>query len=244
MELITEEKINNIKRNAERYYHIGNDVVSEGIFERFWPLAPFASEKYFDTSRHKKLLLVGESNYMDESEYQNKEYCVCSNPSDYYHGEFGIDKLVPENKIIAYCNDIGYKTFNLVFGINTKVLKESFGDYDPDGWLGEASFYNFCLRPAVNQNGKKMPPRSPLDKQVEFTALKGILEVLKPDIVVILSAFVKKELEFYAKQKGTEPFPKSDSIHYEFLYHPSRWNMFKEQKTKYESILREHWINK
>lgn len=53
MELITEEKINNIKRNAERYYHIGNDVVSEGIFERFWPLAPFASEKYFDTSRHK-----------------------------------------------------------------------------------------------------------------------------------------------------------------------------------------------
>ena len=239
------EKITNIKKNAEQYFGIGKDVVKEGIFERLWPLIPVASAKYYDTSLHKKLLLVAESNYMDEHEYNNRDYCVCSNPQDYFQGDFDIDKLVPEDKIIPFSNDIGYKTFNLVFDINCKVLNENFASYKIDPWLGEAAFYNYCLRPAVNKNGKKEPPRSFLDKQVEYAAFSGILEILKTDIVVFISSLAKKELEWSCVNFGNGALPKAESTHYEFLYHPARWNnIFKGQKEKYESILRNHWINK
>ena len=47
-----------------RYGNIGkNQIVREGIFVRFPELVPAFTDKYWNSKKHKKLLIVGDSNY-------------------------------------------------------------------------------------------------------------------------------------------------------------------------------------
>ena len=51
----------------EFYYGMGKDLVKEGIFERFPELIPAVGDNYWrEDGKHKKLLLVGESNYFED----------------------------------------------------------------------------------------------------------------------------------------------------------------------------------
>lgn len=58
------------KNQAEFYYGIGKDyIVKEGIFERFPELRPAVGSHYWrEDGAHKKMLLVGESNYFDNND--------------------------------------------------------------------------------------------------------------------------------------------------------------------------------
>jgi len=49
------------------FENIGKEIVSEGIFERFPKLRPYVGANYDNSNKHKKLLVIVESNYFDES---------------------------------------------------------------------------------------------------------------------------------------------------------------------------------
>ena len=52
---------------TDRYSNIGrNGVVKEGIFVRFPDLIPASTDNYSNSEFHKKLLIVGESNYFED----------------------------------------------------------------------------------------------------------------------------------------------------------------------------------
>ena len=52
---------------SSRYTNIGKgSIVGEGIFVRFPELVPASLDNYWNSKKHKKLLIVGESNYFDD----------------------------------------------------------------------------------------------------------------------------------------------------------------------------------
>lgn len=53
---------------ATRYDNIGKGgIVKEGIFVRFPELIPASRDNYWNNPTHRKLLIVGESNYFEEN---------------------------------------------------------------------------------------------------------------------------------------------------------------------------------
>ena len=81
-----------------RYANIGKgSIVEEGIFVRFPELVPASLDNYWNSKKHKKLLIVGESNYFDD-----KVDSVFKDSQAWY-SEADKQHLIPED-IIAKTN--------------------------------------------------------------------------------------------------------------------------------------------
>lgn len=107
----------------------------------------------------------------------------------------------------------------------------------------EAMFYNYFLRPAtVRKNNKSFKKDcTQLDREVAGTALCGIIELDKPDIVIFVSRYAHSEFKKYIElqQHGI-------SIPIEFVNHPAHpasWHHRNGNgKQKFERLLKEYWI--
>ena len=78
---------------SNRYSNIGKGgIVKEGIFNRFPDLIPAFSDNYWNNATHKRLMIVGESNYFDDNTDS-----VFKNPEEWYKGE-DQQHLIPETK--------------------------------------------------------------------------------------------------------------------------------------------------
>ena len=76
-----------------RYANIGKGaIVEEGVFVRVPELVPASLDNYWNSKKHKKLLIVGESNY-----FEDDVDSVFKDPEAWYSGA---DKhhLIPEEK--------------------------------------------------------------------------------------------------------------------------------------------------
>ncbi|MBR6103779.1 MAG: hypothetical protein IKP81_01820 [Paludibacteraceae bacterium] len=215
-----------------KYSAIGkNEIVKEGIFERFQDLIPAVPEKE-RSDIHKKLLIVAESNYFDDSIDS-----VFKNSEAWYKGE-DVSHLIPEVKKKDVSNWIDYRSFNRlcssmseVSGINCKPI------------YTEASFYNYFLRPATVRGRNKSFKKDckQIDRDVAGAALCGILDIDRPDLVIFVSKFAYDEFLKYIKKEGREI-----TIPIDFVYHPAHpasWNHKNGAgKQKFESLLRANWL--
>jgi hypothetical protein len=142
-------------------------------------------------------------------------------------------------------NWVGGGRFNNLFNSMKKVLEEKGVIYFKDDLLQEAAYYNYFLRPAskYNKKGKKdlgfQKDCEPIDCQVSYLALRGIIKEIKPDIVIFVSKFAYgKFLEFF----------KEEVTYYEGVVikcanHFSRkcWNQ-PDGKQRFENLLWIYWF--
>ena len=219
-----------------KYANIGKgSIVKEGIFVRFPELVPASLENYWNSKKHKKLLIVGESNYFDDDVDS-----VFKDPKAWYSGA---DKqhLIPEGKKKDVSNYKGYKTFDRLCKSMNEVLNETLCEHVYE----EAMFYNYFLRPAtVRKNNRSFKKDcTQLDRDVAGNALSGIIDLNHPDVVIFVSKYAYLEFKKYMESNGL-----SYDIPIDFVYHPAvhfSWNHRNGNgKQKFERLLREYWIVK
>jgi|BioPla2DNA2_1021312.scaffolds.fasta_scaffold30403_1 hypothetical protein len=231
------------------FKNIGTNIIKEGIFERFPELTPAVGEPNYYKGEHSKLLLIGESNYFTD-DFESK--CAFKNAEKWYHGE-GCN-LIPEDEEIKHkvSNWVGGGRFNNIFNSMKGVLEEAgVTDYNKENPLCEAAYYNYFLRPAsvkILPNGKKdlgfKKDLQNLDCKVAYLALRGIIEKIKPNIVIFLSSLAWKWFTKYYDVDNDKSF--TDDIVLDFVYHfsnPRTWNHKNGNgRQKFENLLIEHWI--
>ncbi len=185
------------QNDAEYYFGIGNYIVPGGIFERFPELRLAVGNSYYrEDGKHKKLMIVGESNYFPES--LESESVFQDAEKWYKWNDVG---LIPESmlKPLNYVSNWkeGSRTFDKVYKIIGEVLAKH--NIECKEELGhEITFYNYFLRPAFNPGKgsyKKIKPQKN-DYEVAGVALKEIISKLEPEVIVFVStkaydAFVK-----------------------------------------------------
>ena len=225
-----------------RSISLGKELIYEGIFNRFRELEP-AIGKNYGMSNLNKLLVVAESNYF-EDDLETKS--VFKDAEKWYHIENCL--LIPEEKK----NDVnswigeGYTIFNNLFKSMKTVLNESNVEYEPY-LLEEFAFYkNYFLRPASRKGGNLSFKKDckQIDRDVAGIALCGIIDVIKPDILIFTSKYACEEFKMYCQNENVV----FDKLEIEFVYHPSRhfsWNHRKGLgKQKFERLLREYWLKR
>ena len=221
----------------EKLEEIGKDgIVKEGIFVRFPELVPAVSEHYWrEDGKHKKLLLIGESNYFNDNDVPESDFL---NSEKWYTGADA--KLIPEKRKTDVSNYISYPTFNKVFDIMDSVLDEAGIEHEKG--LSEAAFYNYYLRPAYNAGGSKGFRPQPIDDEVAGEALTGIIGEIKPDVIIFLSKLAYTAFNDYCAAKGLS----FDSIVIEHITHPAAWRWEADgvarNKARIAQLLREHWV--
>ncbi len=239
---------------ATRYDNIGKGgIVKEGIFVRFPELIPASRDNYWNNPMHRKLMIVGESNYFEENVDS-----FFKDPEVWYRGE-DTQHLIPENKKDLVKN---WKADYLPFDRLRDSMNAVSNDLHHCGAIyEEAMYYNYFLRPAIGgETFRKFC--KPIDCEVAGTALLGIIELDMPDIVIFASKYAYNEFRNYIKCKiGTCDckYTVSDFKNYfelagevnvriEFVYHPSsrfqKWDKNENSKQKFERLLREYWIKK
>ena len=232
------------KNDKEFYYGINNEdgtLVRGGVFERFPKLIPAVGENYWrEDGRHKKMLLVGESNYF-KKEMENQS--VFLNPEEWYKGD--TDKLIPESKVKAVSNWTGHNKFvDNLFNPALDVLRQAgINIISPHKALDEFCFYNYYLRPALDKGRNKSLDAVHLDSEVAGLALSEIIKRLELELVVFVSKKAYKDFCEYMTRHNI-----SYNMPIEWVNHPAHegWNKNDgaEGHQKFRDILNKYWINK
>ena len=232
---MTQQKFNS--NQPEYYAHIGKGgIVKEGIFARFPELIPAVGDGYWRTDdKHCKMLLVAESNYFDDNDIAN---CDFLDAEKWYTASDA--RLIPDYRRSSVSNFISYGPFNIVFKIMNHVLDENAIDH-LDG-LGEASFYNYFLRPAYKNGGHRGFIPQPIDCEVAGEALAGIIDTIAPGLIIFLSKKAYLSFNDYRNAKHIV----YENIVIDHVSHPSSiwWIRNKGQygKARFESLLKTYWI--
>lgn len=227
----------------ENYNGIGTEIIEEGIFERFPKLVPRGGENY-SHDKHSKLLLIGESNYFGDELVPKSNF---KDANAWYYGDRS--RLIPPEKERDVDNWVGGGRFNNLFNSMKNVLEEKGLTYCKDDLLQDAKYYNYFLRPASDKINKGVRDLGfkkdckPLDCQVSYTALCGIIEKIKPDIVIFVSKFSHDKFKEYC-EKYNKKFENVKKI--DFVYHfssPRTWKHKSGQgQQKFEDLLWKYWI--
>jgi hypothetical protein len=208
--------------------------LQEGIFERFPELIPAVGEPNYYNGEHKKLLLVGESNYFEDKFESISDFKY---PDKWYFG--GKDRLIPEEKKNKVNNWKGSRGHNNIFKSMKTVLDEGGKNYN-SYLLQEAAYYNYFLRPATTKPNKSFQKDcKPIDCQVSYLALRGIIDEIKPNIVIFVSKYSHdKFMEFFENEKNH-----FENVIVEYVNHFSQacWSDANGQQ-KFEDLLWNHWI--
>lgn len=223
----------------ENYNGIGSEIIEGGIFERFQYLIPQGGENYWK-GEHKKLLLVGESNYFPDELESISNF---KKAEDWYKGD--ISRLIPLGMKKNVDNWIGGGRFNNLFDSMKIVLDGKGVSYCKDSILEEAIYYNYFLRPAreYNKKGERdlgfKKDCEIIDSEVSYAALCGIIKEKEPNIVIFVSKFAwEKFMKFYENQ--------FENVKIDFVYHFSSPRTWKHRngngQEKFEDLLWKYWI--
>lgn len=227
------------KNQAEFYYGIGKDyIVKEGIFERFPELRPAVGSHYWrEDGAHKKMLLVGESNYFDNNDLPFSDFL---DAEKWYKTENA--KLIPDNAREKISNWKGGRPFENAFKIMNKVLFDEGIEHDGQYLLNEAAFYNYFLRPAYNDREHRGFIPQDIDREVSGVALSGIIDKLNPELIIFLSKLASDEFTRFCKRSKLSYY----GIIIEHVSHPSSpwWNRDGGcwGKMKFEELLKKFWV--
>ena len=215
-------------------------IVEEGVFVRFPELVPAWGNHFWREDRaHKKMLLIGESNYFDDADIPYSDFLQ---PQEWYRNPDA--KLIPEYRKTDVSNWKGYRTFTRVYDCMNRVLDEQHIAHDKYA-LGESAFYNYFLRPAHDIGRRKQFVPQPVDLDVSGEALTGVIRVLSPDLIVFLSKLAYSSFLKYCSEKNIV----WERIVVEQVNHPASWRFHNAEKSacygkvKFEGLLRKYWIN-
>ena len=229
------------ENQPEFYYGIGGDIVNGGVFERFPELIPAVGYPHYwrEDRAHKKMLLVGESNYFNDNDAPFSDF---RDAEKWYNADEA--KLIPENRKTDVSNWKSGRPFDRPFKIMDKVLTEA-GIGHEKYLLNEAALYNYFLRPADKKKGLSFKNViQDIDKEVSGIALSGIIGKLNPEIVIFLSEFASGEFAKFCERNKLS----YNSIIIEHVAHPSRQCWTKDEGScgyaKFEELLKKYWINK
>lgn len=222
----------------EFYYGIGKDkdsVITEGVFERFPELIPAVGDYYWrEDGKHKKMLLVGESNYFKDKESPNSDF---QDAEKWYKADDA--KLIPQNAHKIVSNWKGGRPFENMYKVMDKVLSEA--GIEHEGYLlMEAAFYNYFLRPARDEGTHKSFIPKDIDREVAGVALAGIIDRLEPELIIFLSKKAYDEFSAYCSEKNLI----FEGVVIDFVYHPSSWRWHSPENChlKVEKLLSDYWI--
>lgn len=215
-------------------------IVEEGVFVRSPELVPAWGNHFWREDRaHKKMLLIGESNYFDDADIPYSDFLQ---PQEWYRNPDA--KLIPEYRKTDVGNWKTYKTFTRVYDCMNRILDENHIEHEEDA-LCESAFYNYFLRPAHNTGRKKQFVPQPVDLDVAGEALTGVIRVLSPDLIVFLSKLAYNSFLKYCSEKNIV----WEGIVIEQVNHPASWRFHNAEKSacygkvKLEGLLRKYWIN-
>lgn len=263
----------NINDQQKFFHGIGTDIVKEGIFERFPELIPCVGVNYERDGKHKKLLFIGESNYfpvelnlliekierdgdstlLTPNEIQNLHEFIAVFPdkNKWYKDYTG--KPIPQSIKSFVSNDTGYDPFVKTFKMANDILRNH--GVEPGGErLYETTFYNYFLRPALDPGSSKAKKFKPeeIDREVAGVALCGIIERLKPQVIVFLSKFSFVAFQQYLNRRDKH-YNKISNVDIRYnnveihgVVHPSSpwWNRNNGVygRARLEKILKESWF--
>ena len=193
-------------------------------------MLPFVGDDY-DSPKHKKLLLVGESHYMPEGS------TVHHDVNAWYNGN---PVLTEEEQ--DWCNTRGTREWKSGrFGKEIDRCLNLVLSTGENGWQQVAS-YNYFLRPADNRQSIEDLWKSyggkDIDREYAIKNFIRVLEILKPDLIVFLSSKVCAcaEGEDFPKYFGGNlwDWTKSHGIEdYIYTMHPSSPHWNKPMPAKY-----------
>ena len=215
-------------------------IVNEGIFERFPLLKPAVGENFI-SNEHKRMLIIGESNYLDDSYVSQCDF----KDAEKWYKDF-MAKLIPKEKESAFSNWVGpYKKHNDPFGNLFSSIRNVLhyaGKKCDQYELQETAYYNYFLRPAsVSNKGYSFKKDCKnIDREVSGIALCGIITQLEPSLVVFASRYAYIEFIKYKKNIGFQTNAVID-----FVNHPSNnfqcWKKDNGAK-KFESLMKQYFI--
>lgn len=218
------------------------------FYQSHWYMTPFIGDNY-ESSNHKKLLLIGESHYMPEGSTVHHD-------ADLWYN--GIPTLSEEEqRWCSTCGSRGYNTSVFTNRVNSSLheLIKS----DNNAWQEVASI-NYFLRPCdckQNVNGLwRSYDGKDVDCEQAICNFIKILDVLKPDLFVFLSCNVCKHAERdYPKFFGGKlwDWTSLHNINYTYTNHPSSHWWYKPMKNYsracgktsreyFYSWLKENWL--
>jgi len=191
-------------------------------------MLPFVGDEY-ESPKHKKLLLIGESHYMPEGSAVHHDV----------NSWYGNPVLTSDEQ--DWCNTRGTREWKSGrFGKEIdRCLKQVCPDVE-SGWQQVAS-YNYFLRPADDRQSIEdlwmAHGGESLDREQAIRNLISVLEILRPNLVVFLSSKVCKCAE-------TDDYPKyfrgnlwdwtlARGIDYCYTMHPSSVHWNKPMPAKY-----------
>ena len=186
---------------------------------------PFVGDDY-ESSKHKKLLLIGESHYLPEGS------TVHHDAVKWYNGE-----PVLTEKEVDWCDTCGTRNSGH-FGPEINRCLNLVLPLGGDGW-NQVAFLNYFLRPADYQEGEndkgisklwKNYGGQDLDREFAIKNLIRVLEIIEPELFVFLSsnACTCAENVDFKKYFGGELWDWTEKRGIEYCYtaHPSCswWN--------------------
>ena len=180
-------------------------------------MKPFIGKNY-QSPAHKKLLLIGESLYLPSGSIINQDI------ENWYMNPILSDD---ENDYCNTRNTRKWKSGRFSKTIDAEI-KRIYPNSDCNAFE-ECAFYNYFLRPA-NEKKSFKEICLPIDHEYAIKNLKSILEILKPDLFVLLSRFVCASAEgagfFNYFGENLWDYTKKARVKYIYTNHPSRacWN--------------------
>ena len=187
-------------------------------------MLPFVGNNY-ESPKHKKLLLVGESHYMP------KGSTIHHNVDLWYNG---IPELSCEEK--RYCDTRGSRYYKSgSFGRNIdSAVREAFSNVGENAF-NEMASYNYFLRPSDGGSFEELCKEKDCEESVKI--FHKILEILEPELIVFTSKFAFEHAEWIDFPKyfgcGLWEYTTEHNMGYIFTEHPSCpwWNKVVKIKT-------------
>lgn len=204
-------------------------------YQKYPSMKPFIGD-YFLNSKHKKLLLIGESNYLPKDSQIHLE------SNNWY--ENNESQLSSEEKKWINCRDIlncdwnnrGHRIYREINRCLNEVM-----DTDLKNAFSHVSYMNAFQRPAIEGNSIKDVARE-IDVKKSSETIEEVIKSLKPDIVIFLSIYSWKKLSFILTKKNPE-------IQFDFVCHPTGawgyWNRknYSNGRSKFINILKNSYLN-
>lgn len=195
------------------------------FYQSHWYMLPFVGDNY-ESPKHKKLLLIGESHYMPEG-------ATLHHDVDRWYDE--VPNLSHEEE--RWCDTRGTREWKSgQFGKNIDSAIRRIFQVESDNAFQEMASYNYFLRPADSK--KSFKDICTERDCMEAVRMFGILlDILKPDLIVFVSKFAFDYAEWIDFPKVFNcrlwDYTAKNNMDYIFTEHPSSswWNRVVKMKT-------------
>ena len=203
-------------------------------YKKFPTMIPFIGESYA-SNKHKKLLLIGESNYFpkDSKIHLSAEEWYNSNQDDLTDEE--IEWIDCQGLLNCEWKSDGHFIYReLNSSINSLNFKYNNRPID------EVAFINFFQRPAEDGNSFRTLCIEK-DVEVAINTISSVIEIIHPNVIVLTSKFAWDNGGYVLKDRYKE-------IYIDFVCHPGTggryWHNkeYPHGKKKFLSILKKKFI--